>query len=226
MWGSEAQLATAVVEWLKVQGWDVYPEVSMRGGDARADIVAVRSSLLWVIECKRTFGLAVIAQADTWLPYSNLTSVAVPIARNSDARRFGEELCKDRGIGIIHPQHDLPREWYTRWGRVAPKLRRHCDSRLRDMLSESHKKYVPGNADCRYHTPWRETCERVRTFVHAKGPATIREVVEAITHHYDNDRNAIGSLRQWAQAGKIPGVGVDTSVRPFRFVPVPGAFPR
>lgn len=226
MWGSEAQLAAAVAAWLGVQGWDVYPEVSLYGGGARADIVATRSSLLWAIECKRAFGLDVIAQADAWLPYSNLTSVAVPISRRSDARCFGEAICSERGIGIINPQNDLTREWYSRWGRVAPKLRRHCNSRLRDMLSEEHKKYIPGNADCRYHTPWRETCERVRTFVHARGPSTIREVVEAITHHYDSDRNAISSLRQWAQAGKIPGVAIDDSARPFRFVPVAGTIPR
>lgn len=60
----------------------------------------------------------------------------------------------------------------------------------------------------------------MRDFVHRHGPATIREVVEAITHHYDCDRNAIGSLRQAAQAHLIKGVRVDDTTRPYRFVPV------
>lgn len=158
-WGSEAELATAVTGWLSVQGWDVYPEVCLRGGSERADIVAVRGNFLWVVECKRTFGLAVIAQASSWLRHSNLTSVAVPNARRSEARFFGEKICRERGIGIIHPQSELPHgAWHMRWGYKAPALRRHCDPRLRSMLSESHKKYTPGNADHSYHTPWRETC--------------------------------------------------------------------
>ena len=218
-WGSEAELGEAVAAWLEVQGWDVYPEVQIFTGGARADIVATRGRYIWVVECKRAFGLAVIAQADAWRRFSHLTSVAVPGARNSDSRYFGERVCLERGIGIIHPRPTLPAEQWDRWGYKPPALRRAADTaQLRSRLDPGHKRHRPGNADHSYHTPFRATCERLAELVKRSPGLTIREAIDGIAHHYQSDVNARASLRQWVRGGHVPGVALDETTHPFTFV--------
>jgi len=59
---SEAALAEVVVAWLRADGWRTFHEVELpRGG--RADIVAARSGLVWIIETKLQAGLEVLDQA-------------------------------------------------------------------------------------------------------------------------------------------------------------------
>lgn len=218
-WGSEAELGEAVAAWLEVQGWDVFPEVQIFSGGARADIVATRGRHVWVVECKRAFGLAVIAQADAWRRFSHLTSVAVPGARNSDSRLFGERICKERGIGIIHPQRELPTEWHSHWGYKPPALRRKADAaELRSRLDPGHKRHRPGNADSSYHTPFRATCERLAELVKSKTRVTIREAIDGIAHHYQSDVSARSCMRSWVRGGHVAGVALDETTRPYSFV--------
>lgn len=47
---TEADIAAAAIKWLTEQGFDCYSEVPCHGG--RADIVAVRHSVIWIVETK------------------------------------------------------------------------------------------------------------------------------------------------------------------------------
>ena len=58
---SEAELAKVVTTWLRADGWATYHEVECWGG--RADIVAVRRGLVWLVETKLRAGLEVLTQA-------------------------------------------------------------------------------------------------------------------------------------------------------------------
>jgi hypothetical protein len=59
---SEAALAEVVTTWLRADGWRTYHEVELpRSG--RADIVAVRRGLVWIVETKLQAGLEVLDQA-------------------------------------------------------------------------------------------------------------------------------------------------------------------
>ena len=59
---SEAALAEVVTTWLRVDGWRTYHEVELpRGG--RADIIATRRGLVWIVETKLQAGLEVLDQA-------------------------------------------------------------------------------------------------------------------------------------------------------------------
>lgn len=59
---SEAALAEVVTTWLRADGWRTYHEVELpRGG--RADIIAVRRGLVWIVETKLQAGLEVLEQA-------------------------------------------------------------------------------------------------------------------------------------------------------------------
>lgn len=59
---SEAALASVVTGWLRADGWRTFHEVELpRGG--RADIIAVRRGLVWIVETKLQAGLEVLDQA-------------------------------------------------------------------------------------------------------------------------------------------------------------------
>lgn len=100
---AEQALAQHVIDWLEAQHWDVYQEVPLHGGGSKtADIVAVRNGLVWVIECKTTLSLAVMAQASSWNVH--LRSIAVPWAkRGYDERNTAERICRNfLQVGVLY----------------------------------------------------------------------------------------------------------------------------
>lgn len=193
---TEQSLAALVVAWLEAQHWEVYQEVQPHGGGSEAaDIVAVRSGLVWVIECKTTFSLAVMAQAVRW--GSHLRSVAVPFG-NSAERQFAEQICRQHlqvGVLYVHPMRDgLPGDVVERC--PAP-LMRHYHKRalwLRKQLRPEHKTSAPaGSQVAKRWTPYQETMEEVRSYLRRKGAegATIAEIMQELgKRHYANKASA------------------------------------
>ena len=222
---NETDLAKLVRRWLVAQGWDVYPEVQVVTGGARADLVGMQDGLLWAVECKLTFGLGVIAQATEWLHYAHYVSVAVPTGGHNNARRLGKSICHQYGIGVIQvPNYsslELPTGFHSAWKHQPPRVNRaaHRNAKyIRERLSPRHKDFTPGNADSQFWTPFRGTCEAVRDFLTRNGSATLRELVDGIEHHYHNDKSARATLRMWIGKGIVPGVGLDKTKRPYRVV--------
>lgn len=131
----ESQLAAVVVQWLGDRGWTVHQEVEAPGG--RVDIVAVRDKAVWAIECKMSFGLKVLAQAQRWIPYSHMTSVAVKGSqrRDRDEKRVLRQFCSATSIGII--EVDMPK-----WESLKPEVNVlavapfHRSPKTRDMLTK------------------------------------------------------------------------------------------
>src|SRR4030065_1326652 len=70
----ETDLAKPVINWLLDQHWEVYQEVQYSG--PIADIVAVRHGIMWIIECKTSYGFTVLQQASQWAVHYR--SVAIP----------------------------------------------------------------------------------------------------------------------------------------------------
>ena len=75
---TEAALAEIVTTWLRADGWRTYHEVELpRGG--RADIIATRRGLVWIVETKLQAGLDVLDQAlDRQRAAAHGVVVAVP----------------------------------------------------------------------------------------------------------------------------------------------------
>lgn len=217
---TETALAAHVSTWLRVQGWDVYPEVTLDG--PRADIVARRNGALFVVECKTTFGLAVIAQATNWRRFAHLVAVAVPGAKNSDARAYAIDLCRREGLGVLvvrgAPEAEAWRSGVEQ--KVAPPLRRRVNPRLAEALVEGHKEHEPGNATASYHSPYRETCRQLARVVVAEPGIALRAAVEKLRHHYSSDQSARGSLAKWIEGGKVAGVRIERDGRTPRLYPV------
>ena len=220
---SEAELGAAVQGWLSQSGWDVFPEVTSGGGNNRADIVAVCGPLVWVVECKMRFGLDVVEQAYRWHGHAHYVSIAVP--RMPRSAGFGRMIVVNLGVGIIVAE-PVP-SWGQReglgWRMTPPQLNRHASTKwLRGLLHVGQKAFTAG-AQAGFYTPYQGTCQALRDLLdqHPEGLA-VKDAIEAIKgqHHYRSDSTARASMMKWARAGVVPGVRLDESTKPARFVRV------
>lgn len=208
---SEKEIAATVVAWL-ADGWDVYQEVEGRCGVA--DIVAVEleaPNRVWIIEVKKSFSLAVLAQAWHWIKAgaAHRVSVAVPMGKNWKARTFTEEIAKTFGIGVLYVDTSVRES-------VDPKLQRKLVAEIK--VREEHKSHAKAGSQGGYWTPFKQTCKAVKLFVAENPGCTGRELVDGIEHHYATSASARGSLLSWAKSGKVAGVKVGDE-RPGRFWP-------
>lgn len=217
----ETDLARKVSTWLAAAGWDVFAEVG--DGDGRADIVATRDRLVRVVECKMALTFAVIAQAIGWRASAHYVHVAVPSVRRHDGGRgFALRVCRDHGIGVLAVARvALDFEAPVREDERAALLRRPPGlERLRKRLVPEARTYAdPGNADSRYWSPFKATCEAVVKAVSRRPGIGTRDLISAIEHHYRCDSTARSSLLKWAERGKIPGVRVERAGKGFVWQP-------
>jgi len=194
---TEAEMAEKVVAWLESQHWDVYQEVEHVGG-GRADIVAVRAKIVWIIECKLTFGLSLLAQIEQ-RDGCHMRSVAVPAVapgkRFSSERHFAERLLtKHFSSGLIEVgahgvQEKVP----------APLLRhqhKHA-TRVRLSLRPEHKTWAKAGTKHGYFTPYQNLMGTIRRFLKTKPDgASLKEIMDFIgdAHHYRSHAGLRSSL--------------------------------
>lgn len=222
---SEVELARPVVAWLESQGWTVYQEVQPSIGLAPvADIVAVQGNLLWIVECKRSFGLAVLEQCEHWLPYANFVSAAYPHSSTKRSRGLPERVADWLGVGQLSVQcndltpYNLGLQFTYR--DRSPRLNRKpvLKQYVTNALTEQHRTFAEaGNADGLRWTPYRATCDQVLNYVKEHPGASAKDVVNHIRHHYSSDATARSCLVQWGRAGKVYGVRVEQEGRNIRF---------
>lgn len=210
----ETDVAAPVVAWLIECGWEVFQEVKNGVGD-RADIVARRGPVLWVIEVKRTLSLVLLAQAHGWRRYAHKVSIAFPHGRRSSARANSMRLARLDGLGLLEVRRGYQRDvdGAEIWGAVSvaevspPVLSRGRRAAL--TLVEEQKTYAKaGNAASRFWSPFRATCMAVAEVVRGAPGLGMSEVVARVDHHYASKQSARGSLLAWARAGKLEGVVV------------------
>jgi hypothetical protein len=214
----ESDLAATVQRWLEEYGWDCYPEAQFKTAEGRADIAALKGNLLWIIECKTSFTLALLEQARRWIGNCHHVSVAVPY------RSFGrvqEWFCRAAGIGILVVNR------YSYYGQNAvdevlrprmPSLK-HCRAgRYISQLHPDMKKYAPGStADKGYSSPWKRTMDAAVGYIEQHPGCQLKEVIKNINHHYHTAASANGSLRTWLEKDKR--VRVESACRPWKFYP-------
>lgn len=201
---TECELAEKVVAWLRGREFRVYQEVASPWGGV-VDIVAVKNDMVWAIETKIAFGLAVVEQAVCHLQSASHVSVAT----HSRVRRgalFLEEACEWKGIGWIEVDR-----WHSRPVQETLTPRRLGEGfRLREVLRPEHETFChAGSAAGGHWTLFKATCIAVRDAVTATPGLTVAEVVARISTHYKQPATARNSIRHWAQRGKIPGVRID-----------------
>lgn len=217
-WASEAEVAAQVVAYLRDMGWRVWQEVGLAPyAHPSFDIVAELDGKLWSIETKTGFAHQVVAQAWARRKYVHWASVATPpVVRITSASQLSEYTASHLGIGRIVVYGDD----YV-FQETPPMMLRRPEPKalasLREQLERTPENFATAgtNVGGRW-SPFRETCDKIRRFVHAHPGATLAEVISGVDHHYRKDSTAHASISKWARLGKIRGVEVRKDGRLFR----------
>jgi hypothetical protein len=194
---TETDLARTVIHTLKEWRWDVYQEVEGPGG--RVDIVAVRGKIQWAIECKVSFGLAVIEQARNWRPFCHYSSVAVP----QGISHFGREICKLFGVGALSctvwPENPAD-------GEVREMLKPVLNRRpVLLKLHEEQKDFCEaGSSRGGHYTDFKRTKAHLISAVRNKPGIEFQELIKALDHHYSSLSTAKSCLRKFIGGHVIP----------------------
>jgi len=206
---SEVDLAAKVIAWLEADSWDVYQEVD------GIDIVAVRGSLLWIVECKLILNFHVLEQAMYRRAQAHCIWVATPPRRQS--RQVVKKFCSYAGIGwIVVPDRRDPRV-YSR-----PEFnRRAMTDRLRRLLRPEQKTYAAaGSPTGRAWTPYKETCNLLLCLVKTDPGITLRKAMSKIKHHYRNESSARRTMADRLETGIVPGIKFERKGREIFLYPI------
>ncbi len=215
----EETIAGAVVTYLEQQAWDVYQEVEYVG--SRADIVATSGFIVRVVEVKTSLTAALVEQAWGWKPWAHYVHIAVPkpkIRHRVPGRSVLLSFCLAHGIGIFHVQKREPRwseqderksKFEIKEAEMAKLNRKALAAHFRNAIRPEHKNWGrAGNADNKYYTPWRGTCEAWRAYIKQHPGCSIKELVDKVGHHYQSDSTARSCMSGYLRNGTIPGVEV------------------
>ncbi len=187
---SEEEIAQVVIEYLQELGWEIYQEIQFGNVLGRvADIVAVRDDEVWVIEVKRSFGIAVLEQA--WLWEVPMRSVAV--LKTKQRPRTWLKLAKDfYKVGIL--EVDWKNNKAVREVMPPPILTFHWKSAIEKVkkLTELHKTFAKAGTNKGNHlTSYKMTMLKVKEFVSENEGCTVKEIVDDLGYmHYANVQSA------------------------------------
>ena len=209
----EATLAKCVVHWLIESGWSVFQEVRQGGvGSPIVDIVAkkVEEDITWAIECKGTFNLDVIAQADNNKRFFNFSSVAIPapsparFSKESRSRLLAKEVCRERGIGILEvtmygdvedydsgdPIEDEVYKVDSVW---TPKPNRTRTAFMgAEWLHNRQKEMAPaGTKGGGYYTPYKAMMEDVKAYIKDNPGCVATDIIKHLKI-LQKDQRALG----------------------------------
>ncbi|HEY8097148.1 MAG TPA: hypothetical protein VIE65_13780 [Methylobacter sp.] len=205
----ETEVAASVVAWLEGNNWDVYQEV-----DA-IDIVAVRGSLIWAIECKTTMGFDVLEQAIRRRSLVNSVFVATP---PKDKSRVAKLACSVSGIGwIVVTRSYLNIECY-------PAFQRRITGNLRSQLRPEHKTFSKaGSPTGKRWTPFKETCRGFIAVIESCPGIELKEALKRFKHHYKSDSAAARSLSEYILSGVIKGIRMEQQGRSIQLYLIGGS---
>jgi len=194
---SEVELCGSVVQWLQSQHWDVYQEVEMFSQGSRADIIAVRSSVIWVIEAKLSLSVSLIEQAYGWKQYTNYISVLTPL-RNRNLS--GAILLTALGIGTIEVGKDCRdkndiRSDLGKFNRIPTFFKDRIPSVLKPEMQTGEHGKAGNNTSSRW-TPYKQTMLEIKRFLVSNGPSTLKQIIQNLNHHYSSDKSALPSIRK------------------------------
>lgn len=206
---SETEVAEVIIFYLKKMGWEVYQEVQIRNFGNIADIVATQGNLVWVLECKKSFGLTVIAQAHEWRGLAHYVSIVVPYSRRDNNDKLKRNILKYLGIGCytVSKVDTFNGSGYlNNIKEFAPiQLHRKVNSHyITQCLTEQHKTWAKaGNANGDRYSPFQHTKRQLIETVKKQPGITIKDLIQSIDHHYSSESSAKGSILQWIHKGVI-----------------------
>lgn len=213
---TEAELAKVIVEWLQSQHFEVYQEVQRGPYTPIADILAVRSPYLWVIETKLQSGFRVIEQAWNWLPYAHYVSIAVPWQpRRYSSSNLEQAVMRQFGIGHLQVEHAI-----NVVEKQHPTFNRKAHTAWVSRLNEKQKTFAQAGNNARLRwTPFTETRQLVQQFVKANPGCPLKELVQKVKTHYHSKSVAMRCITQYVESGVIPGIVIKRSGKKIQLFP-------
>lgn len=211
---SEAALAKIAIEWLQTDNWEVYEEVSPWGGSgSRADIVARKGKIVWVIETKQNFSLNLLEQSERWRHYAHFVSMCVWY--NGRINDIVSKICRSFGTGLITIRKEKQFAEYRVTEHVEGAFNRRADTKpIKEMLiAENQDTVSAGTKSHRYNTPFKITAKKIVQIVRENPGISIEEAVRFRHHYADNkkakiniisaiEKKIISDLRCEKRAGK------------------------
>jgi len=197
---TEADLARITCDWLESQGWETFKEVPCYGG--RADIVAVRSKVVWIVETKLTLSLPLMTQCRDRLR-EPCHGVIGAVGQGIESRPILAEWAEANGIGLI-AVGSTPRLM------LAPRLRRNVNpSNLLKRLHPEQRDQSAGISG-KYWTPFKTLVERLKVELR-EGPLKDAAKLSCLQDYRKRtDAATRRALTDYLRRGLIPGWGVET----------------
>lgn len=171
---SEAEFGQYVVTSLNRRGWpDVYQEVKNLRTGHRADIIAVKEDVRWVIELKLSLSLRLIEQAVSWKKYAHFVSIAVPKWKRNNVTL---DICKHFGVGLLYGC-DLHE--------VLPPQKHDSPVLAATPLYDKQKEFAnAGNNVNGAYTPYKATMEQVLAYIQMNPGCRLKDIVDHVQTHY------------------------------------------
>jgi len=188
---TEKVLGVAVQNWLIERNWDCFPEAQIRSRGPRADIIAIKDALMWVVETKLSLNLQVIEQALRWKNLGALyTSVGVLRPKRKKHHQFCwysdfiDRFFRQEGLGLILINPDDLNISEV----IKPKLHRYNYLRAKRIviqLDPRMKQYIPGSSGKEgYSSPHQRTMENALNYIEFKKKCSINELLNNIETHF------------------------------------------
>lgn len=194
----ETELAELVIAYLS--DWDIYKEVPCAG---IIDIIAVKKPVVIAVECKMTFGIDVIYQAEKNKRYAHYSYVAVPKESHSMAKR----ICGDYGIGILAMNRQYNSA--TMMEVLAPRINRRIKA---PVLKEWMKESVAGSQSDRM-TAFKNTVRNLLQAVQRNGGSMSVDVcLKTLDHHYGSLSSAKTCIMARIRDGVITGITYEKGI--------------
>lgn len=150
----ESELAAHVIEWLTSDRWECYCEVPLSSG--RADIVAVRGSVVWIVETKLRLNMELMNQCRDRLR-APCNGVLAVYGRRAKGQEFAfQTLATHWGFGMAYcfgPRMVVMDH--------VPPLRRVKTAKTLALLRPEMKTNVAGTNGA-YWTPFKKLVEELR----------------------------------------------------------------
>lgn len=192
---TEEMLAEILVDFLEIEGWEVYQEVKTFWG--RIDIVAVKGPIKWAIECKLSFGFSVLEQAHKAIGKFHYVSVAVPYRAHN---HFANKIAKMYGIGVLVVSKS---GWRNLHESAKPRLFR--KPKATPTLYEEQKTYCKAGSNKGGHwTPFKGTRERLLNIVHNRPGIPFQEALKKLDHHYSSLASAKSCIKNLIGTEALP----------------------
>lgn len=201
---TEVELAKKIILYLNDLKWDVYQEVQLHRNGPIADIVAVQNGLVWIIEVKKSFSLAVLDQILEWPYYGNYVSIAALPSKKDN--KFVLAFMKNYGIGhLVVSQFDNEVN-----EKIMPFFNRKAfKNSILKILKDEHKTFAEaGNNYGKHFTPFQNTVFQIQTIVEQNQGILFKDLLNRIKHHYHNNNTARACLLKWISDGILKGITI------------------